>query len=44
MAEDAVMIDDNAKNLEGAREVGIDTILFKEHESFREQFKKYYRI
>jgi HAD superfamily hydrolase (TIGR01509 family) len=44
MAEMAVMIDDNAKNLEGAREVGIDTILFKDNESFQAEFKKFYKV
>jgi HAD superfamily hydrolase (TIGR01509 family) len=44
MADVAVMIDDNAKNLEGAREVGIDTILFKDNESFQAEFKKFYKI
>ena len=43
-AEEAVMIDDNAKNLDGARSVGIDTILFKENESFQAEFKKYYNV
>ena len=43
-AEDTVMIDDNPKNLEGARSIGIDTILFKDNESFRDEFKKYYNI
>lgn len=43
-AEEAVMTDDNAKNLEGARSVGIDTILFTDNESFQREFKKYYRI
>jgi HAD superfamily hydrolase (TIGR01509 family) len=42
--DEAVMTDDNAKNLEGAREVGIDTILFKDNESFQREFKKYYNI
>jgi len=42
--DEAVMTDDNAKNLEGAREVGIDTILFKDNESFQKEFRKYYNI
>ena len=43
-AERTVMIDDNARNLEGARAVGIDTILFTDNESFEAEFKKYYEI
>ncbi len=43
-AEETVMIDDNAKNLEGAREVGIDTILFTDNRSFQAEFKNYYNV
>ena len=43
-AERTVMIDDNSKNIEGARAVGIDTILFTDNESFEGEFKKYYEI
>ena len=43
-AAEAVMIDDNAKNLEGARSVGIDTILFRDNESFEKEFRKYYSV
>ena len=43
-AEEAVMIDDNAKNLEAARGVGIDTILFRDNESFEKEFGKYYNV
>ncbi len=42
--EDCVMTDDNPNNLEAAREVGIDTILYKDNESFQKEFKKYYNI
>ncbi len=41
-AEETVMIDDNARNLEGARSVGIDIILFRDNESFEKEFRKYY--
>ena len=43
-AEETVMIDDNTKNLEGARSVGIDTIHFTDNESFKSEFRKYYKI
>lgn len=43
-AEETVMIDDNVKNLAGARSVGIDTIHFTDNESFQREFKKYYGI
>lgn len=43
-AEDTVMIDDNAKNLEGARSVGIDTIHFSDFGHFETEFKNYYII
>lgn len=43
-AEETVMIDDNAKNLESARSVGIDTILFRDLNGFQEEFRKYYRV
>ena len=43
-AEETVMIDDNAKNLAGAESVGIDTILFKDNESFQTEFRKYYTV
>ena len=43
-AEETVMIDDNVKNLAGARSVGIDTIHFTDNESFQREFRKYYEI
>ena len=43
-AEETVMIDDNVKNLAGARSVGIDTIRFTDNESFQREFNKYYKI
>ncbi len=43
-AEDTVMIDDNEKNLVGARSVGIDTIHFRDFASFKTEFEKYYNV
>ncbi len=40
--EDAVMIDDNAKNLAGAREAGIDGILFTDNASFKTALDGYF--
>lgn len=42
--EDVVMIDDNAKNLAGAREAGIDGILFRGNESLYRELAAYYDI
>lgn len=42
--EDVVMIDDNARNLAGAREVGIDGILFHGNESLYRELAAYYDI
>ncbi len=43
-AADTVMIDDNANNLAGAESVGIDTIHYRDFESFEREFKKYYNV
>lgn len=37
-AEDSLMIDDNANNLDGAKYAGIEGILYKDMESFRQEF------
>lgn len=42
--EDVVMIDDNEKNLIGAREAGIDGILFRGNESLYRELAAYYDI
>lgn len=43
-ASDAVMIDDNAKNLAGAWEAGIDGIIFESNEQFACDFEKFFEI
>ncbi len=42
--EDVVMIDDNARNLAGAREAGIDGILFTDNASLCRDLATYYDI
>lgn len=42
--EDAVMIDDNAKNLAGAREAGIDGILFTDNAALYRALGEYYDL
>lgn len=42
--EDAVMIDDNAKNLAGAREAGIDGILFTDNAALYRELGEYYDL
>lgn len=40
-AEDAIMTDDNPKNITGAKNVGIDGIVFTGYEDFVEELQKY---
>ena len=42
--EDVLMIDDNAKNLAGAREAGIDGILFTDNASLYRHLAAYYDV